>query len=717
MLIAKDRIKELTSTTGAGTLTLTGAEAGFQAFSVLGNTRKCYYSLTDVNGTDWEVGEGTYNSNTLTRDVVLESSNSGTAISLSATGSTVFVTYPSNYASYSNVGVNRDYVSSGNIASGKPLILNTDGTVTQVASGNLTKTNYIGLANATVVSGESVPVNQVGSYNNLQSSLVTGADYYCTDAGDISLRTSSGTVLATQFIGTARSSTDLQLLNPPSEIVGYSDGAITKGKAVIINSTDGHFKQVVGTGSSGSEIRPLVPYEIDTSTTFNAPLSICTASDGDGTTAVMWLDSNEYPNVCIGTTNSSGVQTWGTPYVPMSSAVKSQSCGIAWSSKFNTDYGNLGGFVITFFVMSAGSYGEFHNYAIQFSTLNNLGLQGEASRGPNTGYTSGTQIISNSYDNGLGRINVLVFKPWGFMYSVLTRTFTSSLSVGEETFPHSSNYTSDIQYGNQVFDNTNNRGIIAFRDEGNSDLPTVIAYSTSTAYPYYTYGTAKVLDTSSCVNINVAEGEADGNGTVVAWNNGGTSAYKYCTLSFSGLTVSNTTPSTFESSAVLDTYQNLIYNTVSEKYTAVYEDGNSNAYIRNGTYSSGSVTWSSAVLVDNNRTWNSLFISPNSGNGAMSIISGQTSTNSYPTAISYAPAYNNTATPLTTANYLGVASETVADNTDVKVNAYGIDPTQTGLTINTDYYVDNTTGSATSTAGPVSVKIGKAISTTEILID
>ena len=139
MLLTKDRIKELTTTSGTGTLTLSGtAEQGFQAFSVLGNGTKCYYTITDVNGTDFEVGLGTYSSNTLTRDTILESSNSGNAISLSATGSTVFVTYPAEKSSYRDIGVNRDYVASGTITAGKPLILNTDNTVTQVAETSTT---------------------------------------------------------------------------------------------------------------------------------------------------------------------------------------------------------------------------------------------------------------------------------------------------------------------------------------------------------------------------------------------------------------------------------------------------------------------------------------------------------------------------------------------------------------------------------------------------
>lgn len=93
-LVVKDRVKETTTTTGTGTLTLAGAAVGFQSFSVIGNGNTTYYAITD--GTDWEVGIGTYTSSgtTLSRDTILESSNGGAAVNWGAGSKDVFVTYP-----------------------------------------------------------------------------------------------------------------------------------------------------------------------------------------------------------------------------------------------------------------------------------------------------------------------------------------------------------------------------------------------------------------------------------------------------------------------------------------------------------------------------------------------------------------------------------------------------------------------------------------------
>lgn len=100
-LVLKDRVKETTTTTGTGTVTLLGASTGFQSFSAVGNGNTTYYTIAgQAPSTEWEVGIGTYTSagTTLSRDTILASSNSGSAVNFSAGTKDVWVDYPAGRA-------------------------------------------------------------------------------------------------------------------------------------------------------------------------------------------------------------------------------------------------------------------------------------------------------------------------------------------------------------------------------------------------------------------------------------------------------------------------------------------------------------------------------------------------------------------------------------------------------------------------------------------
>ena len=102
-LVVKDRVKESSTTSGTGTLTLAGAVTGFQAFSAaLSNGDTTYYAIAELSTGAWEVGLGTYTTSgtTLARTTILDSSNSGSAINLSGAGADVFITQPADKAAY-----------------------------------------------------------------------------------------------------------------------------------------------------------------------------------------------------------------------------------------------------------------------------------------------------------------------------------------------------------------------------------------------------------------------------------------------------------------------------------------------------------------------------------------------------------------------------------------------------------------------------------------
>ena len=131
-----DRVRENTSSTGVGGLSLTGAPAGFQRFSaVLASGDTTYYSLEEND--KFEVGIGTYGSNNLERTTVLSSSNSGNKISLGGSG-VVFITYPAAKAFFASESDEFTVPSSGLVFSNGTVI--KDAKLVELTDVNLSGT-------------------------------------------------------------------------------------------------------------------------------------------------------------------------------------------------------------------------------------------------------------------------------------------------------------------------------------------------------------------------------------------------------------------------------------------------------------------------------------------------------------------------------------------------------------------------------------------------
>lgn len=126
-MILYDRIQETSSTTGTGTLTLTGAVLGYRSFSSAATfpTEPFYYTITDQSpSADWEVGIGTFDlaANTFSRDTVYSSSNGGALVNFTSGALYVFHTYPARAAVYADdsnsIGTNTATGGKLNIAFG-----------------------------------------------------------------------------------------------------------------------------------------------------------------------------------------------------------------------------------------------------------------------------------------------------------------------------------------------------------------------------------------------------------------------------------------------------------------------------------------------------------------------------------------------------------------------------------------------------------------------
>ena len=94
-----DRVKETSTTTGSGTLDLSGAVSGFQTFVAgIGTTNTTYYAIVNRDAAEWEVGLGTVtdaSTDTLSRSAI-SSSNSDSEVDFSAGTKDVFCTLPAS---------------------------------------------------------------------------------------------------------------------------------------------------------------------------------------------------------------------------------------------------------------------------------------------------------------------------------------------------------------------------------------------------------------------------------------------------------------------------------------------------------------------------------------------------------------------------------------------------------------------------------------------
>lgn len=101
-----DRVKETTTTTGTGAITLAGAVSQFQAFqTAFAVGAVVMYAIVGQTGTEWEVGKGTLvTTTTLSRDVVRSSSNSNALVNFSAGTKDVFATVTSEQIDNANTG-------------------------------------------------------------------------------------------------------------------------------------------------------------------------------------------------------------------------------------------------------------------------------------------------------------------------------------------------------------------------------------------------------------------------------------------------------------------------------------------------------------------------------------------------------------------------------------------------------------------------------------
>jgi hypothetical protein len=263
-LVLNDRVKETSTTTGQGTLSLGGAATGFETFVTgIGDTNTTYYIIVHETDGTWEIGIGTVGDaspDTLARTTVIDTSAGNTTkIDFASGNKTVFCTLPSSKAVFEDASGHVSLPANLSVAGN----LDVTGTF-DLSDSNFTNAGDIQLDSITgdgdtntkiTFSGSDVITVTAGGDD--QVTFTNGAIVPSTD-NDIDLGTSSvefkdaffdGTVTSDAFAGPLTGDVTGNVSGTAATVTGAAQSNITSlgtlttltvDNVIINGSTIGH---------------------------------------------------------------------------------------------------------------------------------------------------------------------------------------------------------------------------------------------------------------------------------------------------------------------------------------------------------------------------------------------------------------------------------------------------------------------------------------------
>ena len=238
---------------------------------------------------------------------------------------------------------------------------------------------------------------------------------------------------------------------------------------------------------------------------------------------------------------------------------------------------------------------------------------------------------------------------------VITQTVLSAPTLGSAVV-----FESDTVYRpSATFDSSNNKVVIAYRDQGNSNYGTAIVGTVSGSS--ISFGSPVVFLSSHTQSIS-ATFDSTNNKVVISYRNEGNSSYGQSIVgTVSGTSISFGSLETFETDST--SYVSSAFDSSNGKVVVAYRDqGNSN--------------YGTAVVLST----------------------------------------NTLVTNLTSSNFLGFSDADYSDGATATIQIAGaVDDAQSGLTTGSLHYVQND-GTLSTTAGNPSVEAGTALSATKIKV-
>ena len=457
-----------------------------------------------------------------------------------------------------------------------------------------------------------------------------------------------------------------------------ASGTLSSGQTVALKA-DGTVEAVAETvipNGTGAEVVFTSSNTVYISATYDSVNNKVVISYGD-------LGNSNYGTAVVGTVSGSSI-SFGSPVVFQSSSTLTPSSVydlasgkvvIAYPNNGNSGYGTAIVGTVSGASISFGS-------AVVFESAN-------------------TSYISATYDPTNSKV-IVAYTDRGNSDYGTARVGTvsgNSISFGTVTvFESALTY-----YSSATYDSTNSKVVIAYKDFGNAQRGTAIVGTVSGTS--ISFGAAAVFESGTTDYISAVY-DANSQKIVIAYMDSSNSQYGTAIVGEVVGTGMNFPSAAVVFNTAISTYIQATYDASTQKVVVTYQDNSFSNYgaAKVGTVSGTTISFGARVLF---------------GGSSLSFIATTYDSTSNKVIIAYQRASQGRVevwtTGYTATNYtsfIGITAEAIANTATGPVNVYGgINEAQTGLTIGSDYYVQND-GSLSTTAS--SVKVGQAISATTI---
>mgnify|MGYP003118495517 CR=1 FL=1 len=469
------------------------------------------------------------------------------------------------------------------------------------------------------------------------------------------------------------------------QVRAVASGALTNGKAVIVNADGTVSVAGIGAASIGSATKwvaaevqyPSIAYD---SNSDRVVIAYRNSSSGDNGFAV------------VGTVSGTSI-SFGTPV-----SFNSGSSSTNWTS--TTFDSNSNKIVISYQDGGNSSYGTAIVGTVDPS-------DNSISFGTEVVFNSGnSDHISSTFDSSANKV-IIAYRDQGNSShgtAIVGTVSGTSISFGSEAVFNAAQST-DIATS---YDSSSNKTIIAYTDYGNSYYGTAIVGTVSGTS--ISFGSESVFETG-VTQYTIAIYDSGNNKTNIFYMDGGDSDKGKAVIgTVSGTSISFTTPEVFYDAAI--NALSAVYDSNAAKSVIGIRGNSAYGYAIPITSDGSSFTVGSSTTITTNAygTLATSVFDPDQKKVVFAYQDGDDSSHGK------AQVYNTPATNITSENFIGFSDGAFATTQSASINtANTIDRNQSSLTAGQTYFVQ-TDGTLGLTAADPSVTAGTAISATELIV-